>query len=75
MLRTEFFDIKEHVVPASYIREYPGSTANSQEETLHLQVKQYIPRDPPTDLNNDKNAITLIAMHGISLPKVGAVFC
>ncbi|KAG6993744.1 abhydrolase domain-containing protein mpaH [Physcia stellaris] len=37
------FSIKEHLVPTCHIREYPGTTAHSQEEVLRLHVKQYIP--------------------------------
>ncbi|OJJ51739.1 hypothetical protein ASPZODRAFT_127864 [Penicilliopsis zonata CBS 506.65] len=39
------FQITEHVLPCQHIREYPRATATSQDETLHLAVKQYRPRD------------------------------
>jgi len=65
------YSVKEHRVPTSHIREYPGSTANSQEEVLELHVKQYTPRHQPDPLPTD--AITLIACHGAGLPKAGQV--
>ncbi|KAF5021532.1 hypothetical protein F66182_6414 [Fusarium sp. NRRL 66182] len=39
------FKIKEHIVEASYIREYAHATSHSQDEKLQLHVKQYIPKD------------------------------
>lgn len=62
----QHFNIKEHVVPACHIREYAGSTSHSQEDLLQLHVKQYTPKSP----SNDPHAITLIATHGVGLPKV-----
>lgn len=54
------FTIKEHRIPASYIREFPHALANSQEDTLHLAVKQYIPIDNPNPRPGD---ITIIGAH------------
>ena len=65
------FDIKEHIVPACHIREYPGSTADIQEDILNLHVKQYIPKSAASKRNvEDKTPITFIATHGVGLPKV-----
>lgn len=61
------FHIREHVVPASYIREYPGATAHNQEELLHLHVKQYTPADG-TEIAPD--AVTIIGATGVGFPKV-----
>lgn len=61
------FDIKEHVVDAQHIREYPRATANSQEEVLQLAVKQYIPKDNPNPKPGD---ITIIASHANGFVKV-----
>ncbi|KAK2601753.1 hypothetical protein QQS21_004637 [Conoideocrella luteorostrata] len=66
MSQTAHFDIKEHIVPGCYIREYPSIVKGRQEELLHLHVKQYTPRD---GLLPNRDAVTLIAMHGIGLPK------
>lgn len=66
-MSTENFSITEHVVPGCHIREYPGSTVN-QEDVLELHVKQYTPKNQRLPLPSD--AITLIAAHGVALPKV-----
>ncbi|KAL8771179.1 MAG: hypothetical protein Q9209_003350 [Squamulea sp. 1 TL-2023] len=63
---TQYFDIQSYALPGQYIREYPAATANSQEETLHLHVKQYTP------VNRRKcpdGAITIIAAHANGFPK------
>ncbi|CAI7624348.1 unnamed protein product [Penicillium glandicola] len=60
------FRIVEHVVPTQHIREYPGATANVQEEPLHLAVKQYIPLDNPNPQPGD---ITILAAHANGFPK------
>lgn len=61
------FRIVEHVVPSQHIREYPRATANSQEETLNLAVKQYIPLDNPDPQPGD---VTILAAHANGFPKV-----
>ncbi|KAJ5544926.1 hypothetical protein N7535_006688 [Penicillium sp. DV-2018c] len=60
------FRIVEHVVPTQHIREYPGATANSQEEVLNLAVKQYIPLDNPNPQPGD---VTILAAHANGFPK------
>ncbi|KAJ5549322.1 hypothetical protein N7513_006556 [Penicillium frequentans] len=65
-MSTENFTITEHVVPGCHIREYPGSTVN-QEDVLELHVKQYTPKNQI--LPDPSDAITLIAAHGVALPK------
>ena len=62
------FDIKEHIVPGAYIREYPRGTGTSQDDILSLSVKQYTPKDNP---NPQKGDITIIGAHGNGFPKVG----
>ena len=64
---TSHFTVREHKFPACHIREYAGSTANSQEEILHLHLKQYIPLH--ADPNPPADAVTVIATHGVGLPK------
>lgn len=61
------FRIVEHIVPTQHIREYPGATANDQEEPLHLAVKQYIPLDNPNPQPGD---VTILAAHANGFPKV-----
>ena len=60
------FNIQTHVVPCQYIREYPRATANDQEETLHLHVKQYVPKDE----FQIPGAVTVVAAHANGFPKV-----
>lgn len=61
------FNIKEHVVEGQHIREYARATAHSQEEVLHLHVKQYTPKDNPNPKPGD---ITIIASHANGFVKV-----
>lgn len=61
------FRIVKHVVPAQYLREYPRATSTSQEETLHLAVKQYIPLDNPNPQPGD---VTIVGAHANGFPKV-----
>lgn len=62
------FRIVEHTVPCQHIREYPHATSNSQEDTLYLAVKQYIPLDNPDPQPGD---VTIIGAHANGFPKVG----
>ena len=64
----QYFDIQSHTLPGQYIREYPAATANSQEDTLHLHVKQYTPLHRTTC---PAGAVTIIAAHANGFPKVG----
>ena len=61
------FDIKEHIVEAQHIREYPRATANSQEDVLRLSVKQYIPKNNPHPIPGD---VTIIGAHANGFVKV-----
>lgn len=61
------FRIQEHTLPCAYIREYPFATADSQEDTLHLAIKQYTPLD---NLLPHKGDVTIIAAHANGFPKV-----
>lgn len=65
------FDIKEHTIEASYIREYARATSHSQDEKLLLHVKQYIPKDNP---NPQKGDVTLIGGHANGFPKVSLCY-
>jgi hypothetical protein len=62
------FHIVEHKVPCQHIREYPGATLRTQEDVLHLSVKQYIPWD---NLNPQPGDVTIVGAHGNAFPKVG----
>lgn len=61
------FTIKEHVIDASYMREYPRG-AWPQNAPLKLAIKKYIPAD---NLNPQPGDVTLIGAHGAGFPKVG----
>ncbi|EHK44327.1 hypothetical protein TRIATDRAFT_35759 [Trichoderma atroviride IMI 206040] len=61
------FDIHEHTIQASHIREYPRATATSQDDALLLHVKQYIPKHGGPARKGD---ITIIGAHANGFPKV-----
>jgi len=61
------FKIQEHTLTTSHIREYPGSTAGSQDDELKLAVKQYTPLDNQDPQPGD---VTIIGGHANGFPKV-----
>ena len=65
------FEIKEHVIDAQHIREYPRATADSQEEVFKLAVKQYTPKNNPNPQPGD---LTLIATHANGFVKVRILY-
>ena len=66
---TQFFEVKTHILPTQYIREYPSATLDDQEATLHIHIKQYVPRDRD---NLQQNPVTIIAGHANAFAKVSA---
>jgi hypothetical protein len=70
-MSTHVFLVQEHTVPCQHIREYPGGTANTQEDILELAVKQYTPLD---NLHPAPGDITIIGAHANGFPKVRKVF-
>lgn len=60
------FTIIKHQIPCQYIREYPQALAESQQDTLYLSVKQYIPRN---NRNPQPGDVTIIAAHANGIPK------
>ncbi|KAJ5652580.1 alpha/beta-hydrolase [Penicillium longicatenatum] len=62
------FDVFEHKVLSSYVREYAGATILNQEEKLYLPVKQYVPQRGPVNTANVP-AVTIIAAAAIGPPK------
>ncbi|KIV79381.1 hypothetical protein PV11_06944 [Exophiala sideris] len=60
------FTIVEHQIPCQHVREYPRALAGSQEDVLHLAVKQYIPKDNPNPQPGD---VTIIGAHANAFPK------
>lgn len=60
-----YFECTSHQVPCQHIRNYARSTAVSQEEILHLAVKQYT----PLDASFQHGDVTVIAGHANGCPK------
>jgi hypothetical protein len=60
------FKVVEHQVPCQHIREYSQGTANTQEDQLYLQVKQYIPDSNPQPQPGD---VTILAAHANAFAK------
>ncbi|KAJ9638722.1 uncharacterized protein PV06_02146 [Exophiala oligosperma] len=60
------FHVVEHKIPCQHIREYPRALSGSQEDVLHLAVKQYIPKDNPNPQPGD---VTIIGAHANAFPK------
>jgi hypothetical protein len=61
------FQIIDHIIPGQHIREYPHSTKGKQETPHRIAIKQYIPIDRPTPIQ--ENAITIIGSPGNGSPK------
>ena len=66
-MQSSLFEIKEHTLECQHIREYARATATSQEDVLHLAIKQYIPLDNSQPKEGD---ITIIGAHANGFPKV-----
>lgn len=63
------FDVHEHSIPTTHIREYPRALASDdQEDVLHLAIKQYTPKKSRV---GDQQIVTIIAAHANGFPKVG----
>lgn len=66
-MSSSIFDVKTHILPSQYIREYPRATLDDQEVKLLLHVKQYTPREQK---NDPSNGVTIIGAHANGFPKV-----
>ena len=60
------FIVKEHTFAGQHIREYPNALANSQNDSLTLQAKQYIPKDNQHPQPGDA---TIIGLHANGFAK------
>lgn len=60
------YEVIEHRVPCSYIRDFPGAIAGDDSDLLHLSVKQYRPLDNPNPQTGD---LTIIGAHANGFPK------
>lgn len=67
MASSKHFNVKEHTITASHFREYYQATANSQEESLQLCIKQYTAKNNPDPNPGD---VTLIGFHASGQVKV-----
>ncbi|KAJ5634797.1 alpha/beta-hydrolase [Penicillium herquei] len=54
----KYFDVIEHRVLSSYVREYAGATVLNQEDHLYLPVKQYVTQNPT---QNKLPPVTIVA--------------
>lgn len=62
------FDVHEHSIPTTHIREYPRALASEdQEEVLHLAIKQYTPKK---SRGVNQQIVTIIGAHANGFPKV-----
>lgn len=66
-MSTARFRVHEHTLPASHIRGYPRSTANSQEDVLQIAIKQYVPIQAS---DHCAPGVTVIGAHANGFPKV-----
>lgn len=66
-MSSSLFQVKEHILPAQHIREYPHATANNQEDVLQIVIKQYTPLD---NLKPQPGDVTIIGGHANGFPKV-----
>lgn len=66
-MSTTHFKVQEHKLPCQHLREYPHATLHSQEEILHLAIKQYTPLN---NLSPQPGDITIIGAHANGFPKV-----
>ncbi|KAF9876217.1 hypothetical protein CkaCkLH20_06160 [Colletotrichum karsti] len=66
MSPSSVFHIKEHILDASHVREFPHALANSQDDVLKLSVKEYIPKD---NTNPQPGDVTIIGAHANGFPK------
>jgi hypothetical protein len=69
MYNTKHFDVIEHRCPGQHIRQYPRGTSESEEDELHLAVKQYVPRVKEPGNHGGSQGITLVACHANAAPK------
>lgn len=70
-MSSAIFNVKEHILPSSHIREYPRALAGDQEDILQLAVRQYTPKSHGTA----KQGITIIGAHANGFPKVSSSSC
>jgi len=60
------FEVTEHTIASSHVREYAHATASGDDDVLQLAVKQYTPKKS----FKGSNAVTIIGAHANGFPKV-----
>lgn len=66
----KYFDVIEHEVLSTYVREYSGATILNQEERLYLPVKQYVVKHASANASKGKlPPVTIIACGSAGTPK------
>lgn len=69
-MSAHLFDCTKHIIACQHIRGYFDSTAKSQEQQLHLAVKQYTPRaQADTKALPNETSVTIIAAHAVGTVK------
>ena len=66
-MSTSLFKVDRHIIPCQHIRQYPRATSTSQEDVLHLVIKQYTPFETHPPQSGD---VTIVAAHANGLMKV-----
>ncbi|KAI4169505.1 MAG: hypothetical protein LQ343_005645 [Gyalolechia ehrenbergii] len=61
-----YWEVTEHVIPASHIRGFSRGVKDESTAHLRLAVKQYVPR---TQKENSAQAMTIIMAHGVGSSK------
>ncbi|KAF1996245.1 alpha/beta-hydrolase [Amniculicola lignicola CBS 123094] len=65
-MSSKLFRIDEHAIEGSHVRGFPRTTSTTQDDVLHLAVKQYTPRSNTKPKPGD---VTIIAAHANAFPK------
>lgn len=65
-MSSAYFTVTEHVLPSQHIRQYARATVTTQEEVLHICIKQYTPL---SNKNPRPGDVTIIAAHANGVGK------
>ncbi|MCJ1443775.1 MAG: hypothetical protein MMC23_004275 [Stictis urceolatum] len=65
-MSSQYYNVVKHEIPCQHVREYMHATKSTEDDTLQLAIKQYIPRDFNS---SDSNAVTIIGTCGTGFPK------
>lgn len=65
-MSTANYHVEEHVLPCSYVREYPRAVRNEEDDVLHMHIKRYT---PISNVRPEPYDVTFIAAHANGVPK------